>query len=62
MCEKCIRKSCDNNGSILAGAVGIPRYESTNGEQMKAARFLAAVRLEAVTVAYVSEAMVIVTF
>lgn len=62
MCEKCIRKSCDNNGSILAEAVGILRYESTKGEQMKAARFLAAVRLEAITVAYVSEAMITVTF
>ena len=46
----------------MAEAVGILRYESTKGERMKAARFLAAVRLEAVTVAYVSEAMTTVTF
>ena len=62
MCKKCIRESCDSNGSILAEAVGILGYESTKGEQMKAARILAAVRLEAATGAYVSEAIIIVTF
>ena len=46
----------------MAEAVGILRYESTKGEQMKAARILAAVRLEAATGAYVSEAIIIVTF
>lgn len=46
----------------MAEAVGILGYESTKGEQWKAARILAAVRLEAATGAYVSEAMIIVTF